>query len=327
MPPKSVSENGTNAAPAARSAHPESDENPGVTLRLTDGTTISHLSRPRQGMRHRVVFGVDDRSGRAVAAKIELIPGALESERRALEWLTSQGGPAPLLRVAGRLDAAGERPGAVCLVTDRVAGAPPTSADGWSRLGLALARLSRLPWEGSDLPTLDHREFLARHEQRVDDLGRALHRDLRETLPAAPPPYFELPLILTHGDPGPGNFLDDGADGTLIDWEDAQVAPRGLDLGRAIFIALSGSGPEGYVAQDGAARATAVASGFLAAADGWSPASDELRWWLAVAGVQFAHRRRERAGEPGVLPWLDAVTVLETALTAAPAPWSEDPTV
>jgi len=296
-----------------------------VTLRLTDGTTISHLSRPRQGMRHRVVFGVDG-TGRAVAAKIELIPGALEPERRALEWLTSQGGPAPRLRVAGRLDAASEYPGAVCLVTDRVAGAAPTSTDGWSRLGGALARLSRLPWRGSDLTTLDHRDFLGLHERRVDDLDQATRRDLREVLPAVPASYFESPLILTHGDPGPGNFLDDGAAGTLIDWEDAQISPRGLDLGRAIFIALAGSGPEGYVAVEGAARASAVTGGFLAAADDRPPARAEIRWWLSVAGVQFAHRRLERAGEPGVLHWLDAVTVLESALSATSAPWSGHPT-
>jgi aminoglycoside phosphotransferase len=296
-----------------------------MTLRLTDGTTISHLSRPRQGMRHRVVFGIEDRSGREVAAKIELIPGALEPERHALEWLTARGGPAPCLRAAGRLDASGKHPGAVCLVTDRVAGAPPTSADGWDRLGRALGRLSRLPWQGSELATLDHGGFLALHERRVGDLDRAMRRDLGELLPAVPLPYLESPLVLTHGDPGPGNFLDDGAEGTLIDWEDAQVAPRGLDLGRAIFIALSGAGPEGYVAREGTARAAAVARGLLAEADDWSPAPDEMRWWLGVAGVQFAHRRLERAGEPGVLPWPDAVTVLERALAAAPAPWSGQP--
>lgn len=61
---------------------------------------------------------------------------------------------------------------------------------------------------------------------------------------------------MTHGDPGPGNFLDDGADGTLVDWEDAVVAPRGLDLGRASFIALLGSGPKGFVARDHIAQPT-----------------------------------------------------------------------
>ena len=54
-----------------------------------------------------------------------------------------------------------------------------------------------------------------------------------------------------------------------------------------------------------------------AASGDWAPDADELTWWLTVAGVQFAHRRRlERAGEPGVLPWLDAVDVLDGALVA-----------
>jgi Ser/Thr protein kinase RdoA (MazF antagonist) len=298
-----------------------------MTLRLTDGTTIGELSRPLQGMRHRVLFGVEESSGREVAVKIELIDGALEPERRALEWLTLQDGPSPRLHAAGTLTPEGEYPGAACLVTDRVEGAAPSTAASWERLGRALARLSQIRWQGSDLTTLDHDAFLALHERRVDDLGQALQRDLRATLPTVPPSYSESPLVVTHGDPGPGNFLDDGADGTLIDWEDAQVAPGGLDLGRATVIALLGAGPEGHVAQDHAARADAVAAGFLAETDP-RPDQPELAWWLSVAGVQFAHRRLERAGEPGVLPWLDAVTVLESALTDPPRrrPTGQSPT-
>jgi aminoglycoside phosphotransferase len=296
-----------------------------MTLSLTDGTTIGDLSRPLQGTRHRVVFGVDEASGGEVVAKIELIPGALEPERRALQWLTAQRGPAPRLLVAGRLDAAGEHPGAVCLVSDRAVGETPTSADGWWRMGRALAGLSRLPWQASALETLDHDDFLGFHERRVDDLDHATGGDLSETLPAVPSGYAGSPLIVTHGDPGPGNFLDDGSGGTLIDWEDAQVAPRGLDLGRAIFIALAGSGPEGYVPSEQASRAGAVAGGFLAEANDWSPSPDEVRWWVSVAGVQFAHRRLERAGDPGVLPWLEAIAVLESALTREPSPWSRMP--
>jgi aminoglycoside phosphotransferase len=289
-----------------------------MDLRLADGTTIRGLVRPPQGMRHRVLFGVEEASGREVAAKIELIPGALEPERRALEWLTSRDGPAPRLLAAGPLADSEEHPGALCLVTERVAGSAPTSTDGWTRLGGALARLSRVGWEGSDLSVLDHDAFLRLHERRVDELGAALGRDLGDALPPTPPPYAESPLTLTHGDPGPGNFLDDGAAGTIIDWEDAAVAPRGLDLGRATFIALLGAGPEGYEAREHAARAAAVAAGFLGEADrspdDSSPDDEERLWWLAVAGVQFAHRRLERAGEPGVQPWLDAVTVFEAAL-------------
>ena len=291
-----------------------------MTLRLADGTTITDLSRPLQGTRHRLLFGVEESSGREVAAKIELIPGALEHERRALAWLTSQSGPSPRLLAADKLIPSGEFPGAVCLVIDRVAGEPPTSAPQWGRMGRALARLSLVPWQGSNLTTFDQGDFLALHEGRVDELSQALRRDLGTSLPAVPPAYPESPLIVTHGDPGPGNFLDDGADGTLIDWEDALVAPRGLDLGRAIFIALIGSGPEGYIAREQTARAEAVKRGFLAEAD-WSPGQAELAWWVSVAGVQFAHRRLERTGEPGVAPWLEAIEVLESAMTDAPA-WS-----
>jgi len=234
-----------------------------MALRLADGTTIRDLRRPPQGMRHRVLFGVEERSGREVAAKIELIPGALEPERLTLEWLTSQGGPAPRLLAAGLLAQAGEHPGALCLVTERVAGTAPTSAEGWARLGVALARLSRVPWEGSGLPVLDHAEFLRLHERRVEELGEAMGSDFRATLPAPPRAYVDSPLTLSHGDPGPGNFLDDGAEGSIIDWEDAVVAPLGLDLGRARFIALLGAGPEGYAARDQATRAAAVTAGFL----------------------------------------------------------------
>jgi len=281
-----------------------------MNLRLADGTTIGDIRRPPQGMRHRVLLGVEESSGREVAAKIELIPGALEPERRALEWLTARGGPAPPLLASGHLADSGEHPGALCLVTERVAGTAPTSTDGWERLGGALARLARVPWEGSGLPALDHGEFLGLHERRVRVVGEALGRDLGATLPAVPAAYAGSSPTLTHGDPGPGNFLDDGGAGTIIDWEDAVVAPRGLDLGRARFIAFLGAGPEGYVADEQEARARAVTAGFLAES-GAAPGDDELAWWLAVAGVQFAHRRLERAGEPGVLPWLDAVSLLE----------------
>ncbi len=303
-----------------------------MRLRLTDGTTITGLVEPPQGMRHRLFFGIEEGSGREVAAKVELIEGALEPELRALEWLTARGGPAPRLVAAGNLDDSGEYAGAVCVVVERVVGERPTTSEAWSRLGRALARLSSVPWEGSGLTVLDHDGFRDLHERRVADLGEALVRDLRVTLPPLPAAYAASPLTITHSDPGPGNFLDDGAAGTLIDWEDAVVAPRGLDLGRARFIALLGSGPEGWVAEELAARAEAVTAGFLAEvarapteagdpsrAVPHDPSTDppgegELDWWLGVAGVQFAHRRLERAGAPGVLPWRDAVTVLESAL-------------
>src|SRR6185437_69695 len=99
-------------------------------------------------------------SGRAVAVKIESLPGTLAPERRALEWLDVHDGPSPRLRAAG-IVASAESASAVCLVIDRAAGEAPRSPAGWSRLGGALARLSRFAWQGSGLGVLDHREFLA----------------------------------------------------------------------------------------------------------------------------------------------------------------------
>jgi aminoglycoside phosphotransferase (APT) family kinase protein len=304
-----------------------------MTLRLTDGTTITDLSEPPQGIRHRLLFGVEERTGREVAVKVELIEGALEAERLVLEWLTEQDAPAPRLWTAGRLDDSGEHPGAACLVVDRVAGGPTSSLAGWGRLGRALARLTEVPWEGSGMNVLDHDAYRGRHERRVADLSTALGRDLGASLPPLPHSYAEAPLVITHGDPGPGNFVDEGAEGTLVDWEDAVVAPRGLDLGRARFIALLGVGPEGWVAKDQAERAEAATAGFLAEIGGPGPAADqppvavpgrppagtveaELDWWLAFAGVQFAHWRLERAEAPRVPPWLEAVAVLESAFPA-----------
>jgi aminoglycoside phosphotransferase (APT) family kinase protein len=291
-----------------------------MDLRLDDGTRVTDLRQPPQGLRHRVLLGVEESSGHEVAVKIELVPGALAPERRALERLSAHDGPAPRLLAIATVAAGGcladtsIEPGALCLVSERLSGEPPRSPAAWERLGRALARLARLPWEGSGLEIQGHQEFLAVHAGRVEELGRASGSDLGARLPAVPPSYADSPLTVTHGDPGPGNFLDDGVAGKLIDWEDVQVAPRGLDLGRAAFIALLGSGPEGYVAEDEAARAAAVVAGYRAESGDGFPAADELAWWLAVAGVQFAHWRLERAAEGGVPSWREAVAVLDRTL-------------
>jgi hypothetical protein len=65
--------------------------------------------------------------------------------------------------------------------------------------------------------------------------------------------------------------------------------------------------------QRGGGEAPSSSAGFLAESD-WPPDQSDLSWWLSVAGVQFVHRRPERTGEAGVLPWPDAVTVLESGI-------------
>jgi aminoglycoside phosphotransferase (APT) family kinase protein len=187
-------------------------------------------------------------------------------------------------------------------------------------MGRALASLSQIEWDSIDLPILDAVTFGQLHAQRIGELAGHLDplRDVIadwDQLCSAQTPGGGGRLVLTHGDPGPGNYLDDGDGGTLIDWEESHVAPMGLDLARAVFIALLGVGPAGYVGRDHQQRARAVTRGYLDRIyDEWLPTPEESRWWLAVAGVQFIHRRWERAGRGGVPPWQEALLTLKNAL-------------
>jgi hypothetical protein len=149
-----------------------------------------------------------------------------------------------------------------------------------------------LPWEGCGLSIVDAEAFAAAHAARVAELGL--------TVATGPVPE-PAPLVFTHGDPGPGNYLDDGL---LLDFESATVAPRGLDIGRAMFIALLGSGPEGWIARDPAARSRAVGAGYLAAlGSAWRPGAAELRWWLtASAGCSSSTAAHSAPGLPACGP-------------------------
>jgi len=290
----------------------------GRMLRLDDGTVIEIAGRPAQGTRHSVLFGVDRASGDDVVVKIELVEGALATERRALEWIGAQKGPVPRVRRASTLRLPDGRH-SVCLVIDRARGTAPDTDAAWRKMGRTLALLDAVPWHGSGLGVFESDEFTAAHVERIRDLAGPLRDAMTgvedwDQIATSPLPG-KPPLVITHGDPGPGNYLDGSPAGILIDWEEASVAPRGLDISRAMFIALLGAGPENFVARDHAARSRAVAAGYLQRLDdAWQPDVGELRWWLTVAGIQFAHRRWRRAGRPGVLPWSDAICVLATAL-------------
>jgi hypothetical protein len=103
-------------------------------------------------------------------------------------------------------------------------------------------------------------------------------------------------------------------DRSVTDWEEVQIAPRGLDLARLVFIALLGAGPSRYLARDHRSRADAAVDGYLSTLrNPWQPSRDESRWWMTVAGIQFVHRRWQLAGQPA--PWEQAADVLCSALT------------
>ena len=288
-------------------------------LVIEDGPRVELDGSPVQGTRHTVRFGSVCGSGERVAVKLERVPGALGRERVALAGLGASTGPVPRLLCAGRarLD---EGP-VECLVIERRMGAPPSSPPGWRRMGRGYGRLAERTERPVELPAHDRATFGAGHARRVAELGARL-----AGLATAIPDWASLcsdrvpgaaPLVITHGDPGPGNFLDDGGDGSIVDWEEAQVAPRGLDLARLVFIAWLGAGPRGYPARDHEPRAREVTAGYLdALREPWQPDGQEWRWWLTVAGVQFIHRRWRHGGPA---PWQEATAVLGALLGAAPA--------
>lgn len=282
---------------------------------LDSGLRITINGRPPQGSKHEVLFGVLRDTGEPVVVKLERISGALAREGAALKHLTARGGPSPELKAAGVTDVSGER--VVCLVVKRQEGAAPTSREGWRRMGRALGRLAEPVSDVEQLPVLDRERFGDEHVQRVRELGDRL-TVIATGVPdwpslASPEVPRPGPLVLTHGDPGPGNFLDDGRDGWLIDWEDAHVAPRGLDLARLAFIAWLGSGSAGFVGRDHDARSRAAVAGYLQTVPGgWRPSVQETRWWFAVAGVQFIHHRWQRGGRPAT--WDQAAEVLQHGL-------------
>lgn len=269
-----------------------------------DGYAVEALEPAPAGLSHHVLFGLEAESRVPVVLKLEQIPGRLAIEHRALRWLHQSDVAVPRVHWFGTARVGGI-PSVRCLVTERVGGTPAQSAASWSRMGQALQRLEGVPWGGSGLPVLDGSQFLLSHDERAAALAVG-HSAFSG---GEPTPSFG-PLVMTHGDPGDGNYLESETKGVLLDWEQAQVAPRGLDLARAVFVALvraaeSGSGDP--------RNAQAAMAGYLADST-WKPTTSEMRWWLEVAGLQVVHSRWLRSGQPGMPAWRDAATVLEAAL-------------
>jgi hypothetical protein len=293
----------------------------GVLQRLAihGGPIVDLDGRPAQGTRHEIMFGVLADGGEPVVVKVERIPGALDRERAALVWLGTEGlGVAPMLVAFGNATLDGDR--VSCLVTERCSGSPPVTVDGWERMGGSVARLTEVGHPDDLLPRLAPDEFVKEHADRVRELGARLEPFLEPIPDWAALTQRTLPqstmMVLTHGDPGPGNYLDTGTTGTLVDWEQAQISPIGLDLGRLMFIALLGSGPTGYQARDHQARCRAAADGYLnTVANHWRPTAEDIRWWLSVAAIQFIHGRWRDGRRPA--PWQQAAQILPVALSSA----------
>ena len=256
------------------------------------------------GLAHRVFFGAERGSRFPIVVKIEQVPGCLEIEHRALVWLFDRKVDVPRVHWfgSGRI---GDEQMAPCLVTERIDGTPPHSPSSWSRMGRTIQRLEGVPCRGSGLPILDEAQFVSSHQEKINAL-----RDRLASVPCSEPPPLG-PLIVTHGDPGNGNYLESDTRAVLIDWEQAQVAPRGLDLARAVFIALLRAA---HSDSRDLGNARAVITGYLNSSN-WNPTTSEMKWWLEVAGMQIVHNRWLRSDQPNVPSWQDAAIVLEGALS------------
>ena len=271
---------------------------------FSDGYVVDDLEAAPAGLAHRVFFGLEAGSRIPVVLKIEQIPGRLEIEHQALLWLRRQGVDVPRVHWSGTGNV-GDEPFARCLVTERVDGNPPFSPASWSQMGRTLQCLESVPWRGSMLPVLDEGWFADSHQKKTSVLGGLISSVARG---GSPPSWG--PLIVTHGDPGDGNYLESSTRAVLIDWEQAQVAPRGLDLARAAFVALLRAAQSGV---GDPKNARAVIGGYLNCSD-WNPTTSELKWWLEVAGVQVVYNRWLRSDQPKVPSWREAAIVLEGAL-------------
>lgn len=279
-------------------------------LELTDGFTVSQLTPASGGQNNWVFFG-RSRDSEEVVAKVEGTAGRLEAEHRALSWTARHGVAVPRVYRWGEIRS-GQYRGSRCLVLERVRGRRPSTSFDWQRMGTCLAGLVRLPVAssgirlvGADDAVRDHKRITAMLAAQLPRVQAAV---VERAVAAASVPAMSRP-VLSHGDPGPGNFLvnDQGPD-HLIDWETAQATPLGLDPARAAILALLGADP----ADCGLAKrqAAAVWHGYAKSA-GWQPETDVTRWWLTVAGVQFLAGRWLQRRKARVRPWRDAVTVLD----------------
>ena len=151
----------------------------------------------------------------------------------------------------------------VAVVTRRIAGTPARGGARTGReLGRFLASLHALPVDSLPLPRADVDDWRAEHERRRAEFEQhvfpLLRRDERhraEQLFAGV--AFEFEPCLVHGDLGPEHVLcaDDGRITGVLDWADARIGDRAIDLAWALY------GPPGEFAD-----AVAAAYGALDAA-------------------------------------------------------------
>lgn len=252
-------------------------------LTLDDGREVVLGSRTAGGSKNETRYGqLGD--GRDVVVKIETAHGRLSVERAALAFAQQHGVPVPRL-VADGTTAEGQ----LFLVLSREDGIRAKTPGGWHRLGRDLASLTGVPIDDCPLRRVSPREFADDHRKRLSVVEPMLDGSVVKQIGAAVERIGDVKWqTLTHGDPGSGNYLDSGGVGVILDWEDATVAPFGIDVGRAAFIAVMDLGHTGRPTD----LHDAVVQGYRdALPDAAGLSTDILSAATIVAGLQFIHGR------------------------------------
>jgi aminoglycoside phosphotransferase (APT) family kinase protein len=276
-------------------------------IALDDGRLITLGESTRGGSKNDTRFG--QVGHQHVVVKVERTHGRLENEERALWFLAAHRVCVPQVIGSGAT-----REGRRFLVISREEGVCPVTPDGWARFGRDLAALLDVPIAHGPFPRVTSAELVADHYERLHLIRHLLTDDLAgEIADAISQTADSDRLMLTHGDPGSGNYLDRSTgDGVLLDWETALIAPFGLDLGRAAFIGLMDlwrtGVPEELVA--------AFVRGYTGRSDPAFRMTEKLlRAWITVGGLQFIHGRHVQPLVPGRTPQV-AANVLAGYLTS-----------
>lgn len=268
-----------------------------AAIALGDGRLVELGDLARGGSKNETRFGWVGQ--RRVVVKIEGEHGRLADEERALRFLAAHGVPVP--NVIG----SGTREGRRLLVISYEAGVAPVTPEGWARCGRDFAALVDIPIAGCPFPRTTTADFVADHRTRLQLVEPLLRADLVDEISGAIARIAGGDrLVVTHGDPGGGNYLESQTGvGVLLDWETASVSPFGLDLGRAAFIALMDLWSSGIPDQ--------LASAFVHGYTGRPPqtervSGDLLRAWIIVGGLQFIHGRHTAPLTPDRTPQVAA---------------------
>ncbi|HEY9291129.1 MAG TPA: aminoglycoside phosphotransferase family protein [Microlunatus sp.] len=275
-------------------------------LLLPDGRTVQLGERTEGGSKNHTRYGTLD-DGQPVIVKIQATHGQLPREESALGFAADHGLPAPAVVSSGTT-----QEGSYFLVLTKEDGVRTNTPDGWQRMGRGYALLSTAPTADCPLPRISAQDFAADHRERLTMIKSLLTEQDHDRIAAAIDHFAGSgEPVLTHGDPGSGNYLDSLQGGTILDWETASIAPFGIDVGRAAFIAYLDNDHTGIPRQ----LHDAFIRGYRSALSDGSLSDDTLHSGTLIAALQFIHGRHTRPLRPDRTPAV-AIDALAAYLNA-----------